>query len=114
MKRFTGVVGSVAIAIAAIFATAQQAVAQVTATGTIEIVVQDPAGLPLPGVTVSAQAADAVTRREAVTDDQGRAVLVGLAPSSQYVVNAQLSGFAPAATRTCSCARGRPRPSRSD
>jgi hypothetical protein len=96
VKRFTSVVGSVAIAVAAIFATAPQAVAQVTATGTIEIVVQDPAGLPLPGVTVSAQAADAVTRREAVTDDQGRAVLVGLAPSSQYVVNAQLTGFAPA------------------
>jgi hypothetical protein len=92
----TTVAWAAAIALAAILSSALPVTAQVTATGTIDIVVQDPAGLALPGVTVIATAPDSVTKREAVTDDQGRAVLVGLAPSAQYVVSAQLSGFAPA------------------
>ena len=96
MNRFTRLawIGTLAAIAIAIFP--RPAAAQVTATGTIEVIVQDPAGLVLPGATVVAQAADVVTKREAVTDDQGRAVLVGLAPSAQYVVTIELSGFAPA------------------
>ena len=96
MKRFIRVAWTAMIVLVAILSAVRPVAAQVTATGTIEVVVQDPEGLPLPGVTVAAQAADAVTRREAVTDDTGRAVLVGLAPSARYVVSAQLTGFAPA------------------
>ena len=69
--------------------------AQVANTGTIEVVVLDQAGLAVPGVAVVAQAADSVTKREAVTDAEGRAVLVGLAPSEAYVVTTQLAGFTP-------------------
>ena len=96
MKRVRTLACAVMVAIAAMLTAARPVAAQVTATGTIEIAVQDQAGLPLPGVTVSAQAADSVTKRETVTDDQGRAVLVGLAPSANYVVTAQLTGFTPA------------------
>jgi hypothetical protein len=69
--------------------------AQVTETGTIEIIVQDQAGAAVPGANVVAQAADSVTKREAVTDADGRALLVGLAPSAQYVVTTELTGFRP-------------------
>ena len=96
MNRFTRLAWIGALAALAIVTSSRPAAAQVTATGTIEIVVQDPSGLALPGVNVVAQATDSVTKREAVTDDQGRAVLVGLAPSAQYVVTAELSGFSPA------------------
>jgi Carboxypeptidase regulatory-like domain len=72
------------------------AAAQVTETGTIEIVVQDASGAAVPGVTVIATAADTLTKREAVTDTEGRARLVGLAPSAGYVVTAELTGFKPA------------------
>jgi hypothetical protein len=69
--------------------------AQVANTGTIEVLVQDQAGLAVPGVTVSAQATDSVTRREVVSDAEGRALLVGLAPSANYVVTTELAGFTP-------------------
>ena len=75
---------------------AQPAAAQVTETGTIEVLVQDQGGLPIPGATVVASAADTVTKREGVTDIGGRALLVGLAPSAQYIVTIELSGFRPA------------------
>ncbi|HET7217944.1 MAG TPA: TonB-dependent receptor [Vicinamibacterales bacterium] len=87
---------SVAVALFAIAAIAHPAVAQVTETGTIEVVVQDQGGLPIPGANVVATAVDSVTKREAVTDAEGRALLVGLAPSAQYVVTTELTGFRPA------------------
>ena len=43
-----------------------------------------------------ASAADTVTKRQGITDIGGRALLVGLAPSAQYVVTIELSGFRPA------------------
>jgi hypothetical protein len=89
-------VRSAAVALFAVVAVATPAVAQVTETGTIEVMVQDPAGLAIPGATVVASAADTLTKREAVTDAEGRAVLVGLAPSSQYVVTTEIAGFRPA------------------
>jgi Carboxypeptidase regulatory-like domain len=95
VNRIKMMAWTVALAVAAIVCGAHTAAAQVTATGTIDVVVQDQAGLGVPGVTVVAQAADAVTKREAVTDVEGRATLVGLAPSASYVVTAQLTGFVP-------------------
>jgi hypothetical protein len=83
------------LALCAMAAIALPVAAQVTATGTIEVLVLDQAGLPIPGVTVSAQAADSVTTREAISDAEGRAVLVGLAPSANYVVRTELAGFTP-------------------
>ena len=93
VNRLKQVAWAAAFALGALAAIARPAVAQVTATGTIEVIVQDPGGLAVPGVSVTAQASDAVTRREAVTDNDGRAVLVGLEPSANYVVTAQLAGF---------------------
>jgi hypothetical protein len=86
---------SLAVAALALAAFAHPAVAQVTETGTIEVLVQDQGGLPIPGANVVATAADSVTKREAVTDAEGRALLVGLAPSAQYVVTTELQGFRP-------------------
>src|SRR5690348_4827588 len=73
---------------------AASAHAQVATTGTIQVVAQDKDGGRLPGVTVTAEAADVVTKRTAVTDVTGTAVLEALAPSSQYKVTLSLSGFA--------------------
>ena len=81
------------VAVLALLAPAQPAVAQVTETGTIEVFVQDAAGLPIPGATVVASATDTVTKREAVSDTEGRALLVGLAPSAHYIVTTELTGF---------------------
>ena len=92
LKHFAWVV---MIALVATLSSARPAVAQVTGTGTIEIVVQDQGGLAVPGVNVVALATDSVTKREAVTDGEGRAVLVGLAPSAMYVVTTELAGFTP-------------------
>ena len=86
---------TLAFAVVALAVFGRPAVAQVTETGTIEVVVLDQAGLPIPGVTVTASAADTVTKREGVSDAEGRAVLVGLTPSAQYIVTTQLSGFRP-------------------
>ena len=96
VKPFKTLAWTVAVALIAMLSTVRPSAAQVTATGTIEVVVHDQGGLPLPGVAVVAQASDVVTRREAVTDNEGRATLVGLAPSANYLVTAQLTGFAPA------------------
>jgi hypothetical protein len=89
------VVRSAAAALVALLAAGSPAEAQVTETGTIEVLVTDPSGLAIPGATVVATAADVLTKREAVTDGQGRALLVGLAPSNQYVVTTELTGFNP-------------------
>ena len=96
VKNIQQIAWSLAVAAIALFVTGSPAVAQVTETGTIEVVIQDSSGAAVPGVTVIATAADTVTKREAVTDVEGRAVLVGLAPSAQYVVTTQLAGFKPA------------------
>ena len=86
----------VLVAVLALLAMAQPAAAQVTESGTVEVLVQDQAGLPIPGATVVASAIDTVTKREAVTDGEGRALLVGLAPSARYTVSIELTGFRPA------------------
>ena len=77
MNRSTFIAWTTALAVAAIVVGPLPAAAQVTGTGTIEVIVQDQAGLGVPGVNIVAQATDAVTKREAVTDGEGRAVLVG-------------------------------------
>jgi hypothetical protein len=67
--------------------------AQVSTTGTIQVVIQDQDGGRLPGVTVTARAADTVTTRTTVTNEEGVATLEALAPSVAYEVTAELSGF---------------------
>jgi len=67
--------------------------AQVSTSGTIQVIVEDQQGGRLPGVSVQAQAVDTVTTRMAVTDAEGVATLEALAPSTRYVVKSQLSGF---------------------
>jgi len=64
-----------------------------TTTGTIQVIVTDSSGAPLPGVTVTASASDTTTRRTEVTGADGTASLVSLAPSSRYVVASNLEGF---------------------
>jgi hypothetical protein len=82
-----------ALALALVLAIAGWAQAQVTTTGTIQVVVQDAQGGRLPGVTVTARAADAVTTRTSVTNAEGVASLEALAPSSAYTVTTDLQGF---------------------
>ena len=79
--------------LALLLASTGSAFAQVTTTGTIQVILEDPQGGRLPGVTVTASAADVVTTRTAVTDAEGVATLEALAPSASYTVKAQLSGF---------------------
>jgi len=67
--------------------------AQVSTTGIIQVTVEDAQGGRLPGVTVTARAADTVTSRTVATDAQGIASLEALAPSAQYTVTVSLSGF---------------------
>ena len=67
--------------------------AQVVTTGTVVVVVEAPDGSRLPGATVTASADDVATKRTAVADAQGEAVLVNLTPSANYVVTTELSGF---------------------
>ena len=74
-------------------ASAGNALAQVATTGTIQIILEDAQGGRLPGVTVTATAADVVTSRTAVSDAQGVATLEALAPSEQYTIKASLTGF---------------------
>lgn len=82
-----------AIALALWSGLAGPVTAQVANTGTVYVVVEDADGGRLPGVSVSATAADAITRRTAVTDAQGVASLEALAPSAAYVISVQLQGF---------------------
>ncbi|MGE3958295.1 MAG: carboxypeptidase regulatory-like domain-containing protein [Vicinamibacterales bacterium] len=72
---------------------ASTAWAQVATTGTIQVIIEDPQGGRLPGVTVQATATDTVTSRQGVTDAEGVATLEALQPSARYIVKAQLSGF---------------------
>ncbi|HEX8030813.1 MAG TPA: TonB-dependent receptor [Vicinamibacterales bacterium] len=88
LKRTSAFVAAMLIALTS------SAFAQVATTGTIQVVVVDKDGGRLPGVTVSAEAADSITKRTAVTDATGSALLEALAPSSQYKVTVTLPGFA--------------------
>ena len=74
-------------------AAATTAFGQVASTGTIQITVEDQDGARLPGVTITASAPDVVTNRTVVTDAEGVATLEALAPSEQYTVTVELSGF---------------------
>src|SRR5688572_17391982 len=67
--------------------------AQVSTTGTIQVVIEDAQGGRLPGVTVTAKSSDTVTTRTVATDAEGVATLEALAPSARYTVTANLSGF---------------------
>ena len=67
--------------------------AQVAGLGTIEVTVLDSTGAPLPGVTVTATAADATSKRTAVSDTTGKAVVLALEPSAGYVVTVTMQGF---------------------
>ena len=69
-------------------------------TGTIQVIVTDSSGNGLPGVTVTASAADTTTKRTDVTNSQGMATISSLEPSSQYVVDAGLEGFGKAQTKS--------------
>ena len=62
-------------------------------TGTIEVIVSDSSGAPLPGVTVTASASDTNTRRTEITGADGTATLVSLQPSNKYTVETSLEGF---------------------
>ena len=62
-------------------------------TGTIDVIVTDASGAPLPGVTVTASASDTNTRRSEVTSADGTASLVSLQPSTRYTVESSLEGF---------------------
>ena len=67
--------------------------AQVSTTGTIQVVVEDQDGGRVPGATVTAKATDTVTTRTAVTNGEGVATLEALAPSATYQVTTELTGF---------------------
>jgi len=84
---------SLRVLVAALWIFAGSAYAQVATTGTIQVVIQDKDGGRLPGVTVTAEAPDVITKRTAVTDATGSAVLEAMAPSSRYKVTATLAGF---------------------
>ena len=81
------------VVVLASVATAGTAAAQVTNTGTVQAIVIDQGNLPVPGADVTAESTDGVTRRSAVTNENGEALLVGLEPSARYIVTTTLSGF---------------------
>ncbi len=74
---------------------AGSALAQVATTGTVNVIVEDEAGARVPGAAVVAESKDTTTRREAITNSQGEALLVSLEPSAYYTVSTKLAGFAP-------------------
>jgi hypothetical protein len=83
----------IAVLVALILGGAGTASAQVAGLGTIEVVVIDSTGAPLPGVTVTANAADATSKRSAVSDTTWqRPLCLGLEPSAGYVVRRQHAG----------------------
>ncbi|MCP4204085.1 MAG: TonB-dependent receptor [bacterium] len=62
--------------------------------GTVTVTVADEDGSRLPGASVEAQSDQTLTRRVAVTDAAGQAVLAALDPATNYVVTTTLDGFA--------------------
>jgi len=106
-KRLSAIVAALLIAMTG------SALAQVATTGTITVVIADKDGGRLPGVTVTAEAPDSITKRTAVTDTTGTATLEALQPSSQYKVTASLQGFndlTPTSTAAPAFRRRRSRP----
>ena len=89
MQRMMRVVALAAMTIGI----ASGAYAQVASSGTIEVFVTDPQGQTLPGATVEASAANTTTKRVAVTDETGKAVLELLEPSEVYTVKITMQGF---------------------
>jgi hypothetical protein len=89
MQRMLRVIALTAMAIGV----ASGAFAQVASTGTIEVFVTDQQEQALPGATVEASAVDTTTKRVAVTDENGKAVLELLAPSELYTVKITMQGF---------------------
>jgi Carboxypeptidase regulatory-like domain len=69
------------------------AIAQVSTTGQITVVITGQDGTSQPGVMVRAISKDTITKREAVTNSQGEATLVSLDPSAEYTVTGAMSGF---------------------
>ncbi len=61
--------------------------------GSISVTVEDEAGGRLPGVTVTAESDQTLTRRTVITNEQGQAMLVALDPATNYVVTSTLEGF---------------------
>ena len=85
---------SIAIVLLGLLLTGASSVwAQVSTTGTIQVIVEDPQGGRLPGVSVSAYAPDVLTNRETTSDAEGVATLEALTPSARYIVHASLAGF---------------------
>ena len=80
-------------AVVLVLASSGLAWAQVTTMGGMQVRVVGPDGLAIPGASVLAAAEDAATTRTAVTNSLGIAELIGLSPSSQYVVTVELDGF---------------------
>ena len=82
-----------AIAALGLLTAGTPAFAQATSSGSITVVVADQDGGLLPGVTVTASAADTVTTRTEVTNAEGQATIDLLAPSALYTVKIELPGF---------------------
>jgi carboxypeptidase family protein/TonB-dependent receptor-like protein len=78
--------------LALIMTTSMAAQSQIT-TGVIDGTVVDPSGGVLPGVDVEARNADTNLTRTAISDRDGRFVLLQL-PPGKYTVTLKLSGFA--------------------
>ncbi len=76
-------------------AAAGPAFAQVTNTGSVQVLVQDEGKLPVPGANVTAESTDGVTKRSGVTNASGEVLLIGLEPSARYLVTTTLQGFVP-------------------
>jgi len=62
--------------------------------GSVEVSITDSDGQALPGVTVVATSDETLTRRTAVSDERGNAVIVALDPATNYVISVSLDGFA--------------------
>src|SRR3982750_384281 len=82
-----------ALVVAMLLTITGSAFAQVATTGTISVVIEDKDGGRLPGVSVTAEAPDSITKGTAGTDPSGTPTLEALAPSSRYIVTATLLGF---------------------
>jgi hypothetical protein len=96
MKRTGPVLDRLRLAGCVLVAAALLAVpvyAQTATSGGLKVVVTDSDGAVLPGATVSAAAPDAITRRTAITGEDGAVTLPALDPSERYVVTVTLDGF---------------------
>jgi len=62
--------------------------------GVVGVTVTDADGAALPGATVTVTSDETLTRRTAITNEQGKATLVALDPARNYVLTVALDGFA--------------------